>query len=94
MKYQSNILESTPWSISIDLWSDFSKIAKQIMLNDIRPYITESGKVIKETSMEPLQLIAQELEKAGIPCVPENLLMHHQCYTIKETSRKWIRQLE
>lgn len=33
MKYQSNILESTPWSISIDLWSDFSKIAKQIMLN-------------------------------------------------------------
>ena len=26
--------------------------------------------------------------------VPENLLMHHQCYTIKETSRKWIRQLE
>lgn len=29
-----------------------------------------------------------------IPCVPENLLMHHQCYTIKETSRKWIRQLE
>ena len=34
MKYQSNILESTPWSISIDLWSDFSKIAKQIMLND------------------------------------------------------------
>ena len=33
MKYQSNILESTPWSISIDLWSDFSKIAKQILLN-------------------------------------------------------------
>ena len=29
-----------------------------------------------------------------IPCVPENLLMHHQCYTIKETSRKWIRRLE
>ena len=33
---------------------------------DIRPYITESGEVIKEHSMEPLQLIAQELEKAGI----------------------------
>ena len=26
--------------------------------------------------------------------VPESLLMHHQCYTIKEISRKWIRQLE
>lgn len=36
------------------------------MLHDIRPYITESGEVIKENSVEPLQLIAQELEKAGI----------------------------
>ena len=38
----------------------------EIVLHDIRPYITESGEVIKEHSMEPLQLIAQELEKVGI----------------------------
>ena len=38
----------------------------EIVLHDIRPYITESGELIKKHSMEPLQLIAQELEKAGI----------------------------
>lgn len=38
----------------------------EIVLHDIRPYVTESDEIIKENSAEPLQVIAQELEKAGI----------------------------
>ena len=51
--------------------------------------------IIRNHSLEKAKI---SLSYAGttivILYVPENLLMHHQCYTIKETSRKWIRQLE
>lgn len=58
-------------NLSQSMVSDFAYFLRyyglhEIILHDIRPYITESGEVIKENSVEPLQLIAQELEKAGI----------------------------
>ena len=55
--------------------------------------------IIRNHSLEKAKRILDDCQNksyAGmtsvIPCVPENLLTRHLCYTIKETSRTWIRQ--